>query len=323
MPVVYQSGAEGSVWSFLTITPFILFKVRGSIVPQLLPQLLFIQGLSVLAVFMTEWEKENADEEENITLFGKVAEEGTKSFAILVSFLLVLKTQAANNQFWEALSRLTDMCHLLRSISIAICGMVTWEKHPSISQHAKRIIRLLVLYYFVVVEYFQRTGINQTRSKTKMDKLRADIAALAGDTEWPILYPGETKNTEGSKSSHPNTRPTIILFWITLSLRHISDHQGVEPPIMNGILGHLAAVSSSFWNMDKIDKTQFPFPYTQVVKWLTLVFLSMFPFALAPTCGWLTLIFSAVATVGFFGLDEVAEILESPFGNDSCSCNIL
>ena len=37
---------------------------------------------------------------------------------------------------------------------------------------------------------------------------------------------------------------------------------------------------------------------------------------LAQLSGWWTLGFSAIATVGFFGLDEVAEILESPFGND-------
>ena len=75
-------------------------------------------------------------------------------------------------------------------------------------------------------------------------------------------------------------------------------------------------VGANFWNMDKIDKTQFPFPYCQIVKWLTIVFLGMLPFSLAQVCGWWTLGFSAIATIGFFGLDKVAEILESPLGND-------
>ena len=42
--------------------------------------------------------------------------------------------------------------------------------------------------------------------------------------------------------------------------------QATEAPIMNGLLTQLAAVGSCFWNMDKIDKTQFPFPYCQVVR---------------------------------------------------------
>ena len=149
MVVPYPSGSEGSVFFFLTITPFILFKFRGSIVPQLLPQLILIQGLSVLAIWLADWERENLEtdtgEENNMTSFAKVAEEGTKALAILVSFLLVLKTQAANNQFWEALSDLTNMCHLLRSISISVCGMVNWEKHKEVEKNAKRIVRLLVL----------------------------------------------------------------------------------------------------------------------------------------------------------------------------------
>ncbi|CAE7535304.1 unnamed protein product [Symbiodinium microadriaticum] len=149
-----------------------------------------------------------------------------------------------------------------------------------------------------------------------MDRLRQDVAALAGDTEWSILYPGDHKSVSGSASPHDTTRPSIILFWVTLSLRKIMDHNATEAPIMNGLLTQLAAVGSCFWNMDKIDKTQFPFPYCQVVKWLTLVFLGILPFSLAAVCGWWTLLFSAIAAIGFFGLDEVAEILESPFGND-------
>ena len=119
-------------------------------------------------------------------------------------------------------------------------------------------------YYVVVLEYFQRTGTNQTNAASQMDNLRHDVAALAGDHEWTVLYPGEGKGTAGSKSAHRHTRPTIILFWISLSLRQILDHQALEPPIMNGVLNQLTQVSACFWNMDKIDKTQFPFPYTQV-----------------------------------------------------------
>lgn len=304
--MVYDSGAEGSTWSFFTITPFLLFKVRGSIVPSLIPQLLLMEGLSVLAVYV-------ADEDPS---FGEAARSGTAPLAILLSFLLVLKTQEANKQFWEAISDLTMMCHLLRSISMTICGMVTWEVDAEVQDHAKRVIRLLALYSLAVREFFQRTGKNATTSSEQMDRLRQDVAALAGDTEWSILYPGDHKSVSGSASPHDTTRPSIILFWVTLSLRKIMDHNATEAPIMNGLLTQLAAVGSCFWNMDKIDKTQFPFPYCQVVKWLTLVFLGILPFSLAAVCGWWTLLFSAIAAIGFFGLDEVAEILESPFGND-------
>ena len=91
--------------------------------------------------------------------------------------------------------------------------------------HAKRVIRLLALYSLAVREFFQRTGKNATTSSEQMDRLRQDVAALAGDTEWSILYPGEDKRVSGSTSSHDTTRPSIILFWVTLSLRKIMDYK--------------------------------------------------------------------------------------------------
>lgn len=308
MVVSYPSAAEGSAWSFFTITPRLLFKIRGSIVPHLLPQLLVIEGISVAAVLLVE--------DYAPTNFGEQVQSGTAAVTILLSFLLVLKTQEACKQFWEALDDLTTMCHLLRSISMTVCSMVKWEAHPEVANNAKRIVRLLALYYLTVVEFFQRTGSNATASKKTQDRLRRDVAALAGDTEWTILYPGEHKSVEGSKSVHDNTRPSIILFWIELSLRKILDHQAVEADIMALLLSKLNALGEKFWHMDKIDKTQFPFPYCQIVKWITLVFLGFLPFGLAQLCRWWTLAFAAMATIGFYGLDEVAEILESPLGND-------
>merc|ERR1719456_1175453 len=48
------------------------------------------------------------------------------------------------------------------------------------------------------------------------------------------------------------------------------------------------------------------------------MFLYVFglPFIMAPTSGWFTVPTVTIAALGYYGLDEVAEILESPFGED-------
>jgi len=132
-----------------------------------------------------------------------------------------------------------------------------------------------------------------------------------------LLYPGDQHSTDSIQSHHSNTRPTIVLFWIAISLRRILNLHAIEAPIVSGLLGQLNAAGSAFWTMDKIDKTQFSLPYAQIVKILTFFFLTLTPFTLAQACQWYTLPFMALATIGFCGLDEVAEILESPFGTDS------
>jgi len=74
--------------------------------------------------------------------------------------------------------------------------------------------------------------------------------------------------------------------------------------------------------MNKIDKTQFPLPYAQLVKILILLYVFMNPFRLVHVCGNLTPGVAVIVALGFFGMDEVGEILESPFGNDPNDINL-
>eukprot|EP00747_Dinoflagellata_sp_TGD_P111081 gnl/TRDRNA2_/TRDRNA2_171123_c0_seq4.p1 gnl/TRDRNA2_/TRDRNA2_171123_c0~~gnl/TRDRNA2_/TRDRNA2_171123_c0_seq4.p1 ORF type:complete len:242 (+),score=28.52 gnl/TRDRNA2_/TRDRNA2_171123_c0_seq4:60-785(+) len=79
----------------------------------------------------------------------------------------------------------------------------------------------------------------------------------------------------------------------------------------------------NFWEMNMIDKTQFPLPYAQVLKILLVVYILACPLCLAPVCGWGTPIVTTVMTIGYCGLDEVAEILDSPFGTDANDIDLV
>merc|ERR1712039_659901 len=47
------------------------------------------------------------------------------------------------------------------------------------------------------------------------------------------------------------------------------------------------------------------------------------PMLLAPATGWVTPFIAVLGGIGFFGLDEVGEILDSPFGCDANDIDIL
>lgn len=281
--------------------------------PHLLPQILYSTGLSVAAVYLLQ----SGDFK-----FGPGAEQGIGYLGILVSFLLVFKTQSSYSQWWQALTQVNEMVNQIRTVAIIVSGMFKWDEHEEVEVNSKRIIRLLVLYFFAMREYFQRSGTNATKDGEAQDRLRDDIRSLTGGSEFLVLYPGEDVSKKGSASKHVHTRPTIVLFWISLCLRKVLDHEACEPPLMAAVVGQISGIGSRFAAMDQIDKTQFPLPYAQIVKWLVLFFLSLLPFTLVEKCGWWTPVFTAFATIGFFGLDEVAEILESPFGNDPNDINI-
>lgn len=92
--------------------------------------------------------------------------------------------------------------------------------------------------------------------------------------------------------------------------------------VFNLMLNGLSGLEKHFWTMEKIDNLQFPLPYAQVVKILVVIYVFTFPFTIAEACGVFTLPITFLVSIGFFGLDEVAEILESPFSTDPNSINL-
>eukprot|EP00930_Biecheleria_cincta_P072135 TRINITY_DN59583_c0_g1_i1.p1 TRINITY_DN59583_c0_g1~~TRINITY_DN59583_c0_g1_i1.p1 ORF type:complete len:397 (+),score=56.62 TRINITY_DN59583_c0_g1_i1:78-1268(+) len=312
MVVQYTSGSEGSVCSFFTVTPFILFRCRGSVVPLVLPQIL----VAVACSFGAHWWKET----QGTPVFNG-ANAGFDVIGVLLAFLMVFKTQTAYQQFWQASGHVDGVLQLSRSMAMSAVSAFTRSEHSD--QEARRIIRLLTLHYFTVIEFFMRTGANATRDPAAMNRLRSDIRMLTGEHEFLNLYPDEDVATQGSLSSHRCANPTKVLFWVQLCVGRVFQAGECAAPIFGMLQGHINGLMSHFWSMNKIDKTQFPLPYSQIVKILVMFYVFTLPARLIMEQTLLsTTLLTVLAAVGFFGLDEVAEILESPLGNDPNDLNL-
>lgn len=239
---------------------------------------------------------------------------------MLVTFLIVFKTQNAYQQYWAGLTHLDAVLDTTRQMAITACTMFDWENEKygtEVLNRARRIVRFLAVHFFVVCEHFQRTGPDSTKEDAVKDKLRADIRNLLGESEFCRLYPGEPSSTPGSKSIHATAKSQQVVYWIELVAGRVLRLGGCPPPVMNGFVMMAWGLIKEVSAMDKIDKNQFPFPYNQIVKILIIVWVFTLPFFVedalgAPACALL----SGLVALGYFGLDEVAEILESPFGND-------
>lgn len=305
--MTYPSGHDGSIKSFLVLTPRIILWYRGSIVPKLLPQLFLSIAVSGLAVYLDMIGQNPMD---------GLDDKGFTTLGFLLSLLIVFKTQFAFTQFWSALEDVDGLLQDSRSLAMTACAIFDWKAAPLVQVRSRRIVRFLVLHFFVIVEFFQRTGQNATRDPKVQDELRRDIRALAGNAEFSMLYPEEGEGIEGSASRYSHTNPTMIVYWIYLAAGRIMADGGCPPPIMAAFISQLNSLMGHYWGMQKIDKTQFPLPYAQVVKIVVVMFIYLFPFFLVGGMRFMTPVISVLLTIGFFGLDEVAEILESPFGND-------
>jgi len=315
MVVEYPSGGEGSCLSFFTLTPFVLLKYRGSVVPMVFPQICLAVGLSYVAKYLDDTGQNPLHDTDQPVSLG-----------ILVTFLLVFKTQNSYGQFWQALTALDGVLQTSRVMALMACTMFNWELEKDKSDkdvkgevklRARRILRLLVLHFFLIVEYLQRSGSDAKRHPAYTNLLRADIRRLAGVSEFRALYPeDEDPNTPGSESKHECANPMMVLFWMQLGVGRVENMGGCQPFVESGFINHVHTLMKELATMDKIDKTQFPLPYAQIVKILVIVWVFSLPFFLIAKSGSWTPLISALAALGFFGLDEVAEILESPFGTD-------
>lgn len=76
---------------------------------------------------------------------------------------------------------------------------------------------------------------------------------------------------------------------------------------------------------ERIKSTPLPFPYTLLLHRTIYLFCILLPFAMAEPLGWLTPLFTAIVSYTFFGLDEIGDDLEDPFGFDEndLPCNAI
>jgi len=205
-----------------------------------------------------------------------------------------------------------------RKLGLLVCTALDWDVSPEIKPIARRILRLIVVQYFVMTEFLGRTGPNKTTLPKVMDRMREDVRLITGPQEFDLLYPFEPRTTKGSQSVHSHANALKVTLWIQLMLMDAAKKKAlVTQPSFNLLLDSNMRLYEAFWDLNLVDKNQFPLPYVQLVKLLLIVYVFSYPFVLEPSCQGLTPVAMAIIAIGFFGCEEVAGILESPFGTDA------
>eukprot|EP00929_Paragymnodinium_shiwhaense_P092016 TRINITY_DN51890_c0_g1_i1.p1 TRINITY_DN51890_c0_g1~~TRINITY_DN51890_c0_g1_i1.p1 ORF type:complete len:464 (+),score=83.69 TRINITY_DN51890_c0_g1_i1:112-1503(+) len=317
MVVQYPSGITHGKWTYLSffwVTPRVLFYRSGSVFPFILPQVVTVFIFSMAATIL---------EKVDMAPVKTVDSSHAAILGFLLSFLMVFKTNAAYQQYWAALGAVDGMLQSSRTVGMSVCSDTDW-RIDGVEEKARSCLRLVGLHYYVLCEKFQRTAkyqVDDPRSPAKRkqyDAWRDAVRNLATLPEMEMLYPNEDPDTPGADSKHPCANPSVVVFWIKLLIGHIlHEKKALAPPICNGMSMHINALLGHSAEMEKIDKTQFPLPYAQIVKLFLCIFVYLLPFLLAKETGWATPGIATLAAMGFYGLDIVAEILEAPFGQDA------
>jgi predicted membrane chloride channel (bestrophin family) len=77
-------------------------------------------------------------------------------------------------------------------------------------------------------------------------------------------------------------------------------------------VGHIKDILGIFGQCAAISDTPIPFPYVQMAKVFTIMFLYTLPFALVTELGGFTIVAVWILALGYFGLDAIATEMEDP-----------
>jgi len=214
----------------------------------------------------------------------------------LLAILMVFKTQTAYNQYWTATNAYYQVYNGLRALARRGCVLGKGEQKE---MQLRRMFRYEVLLLRVTRKYLASSGVTSHYcSEAHLTMTENPVRELCSDREYALLMNGPDKN-----------RPDVVFHWILALVKAL----GIDNP---PTLGLLAQIEKDLEDMEMIDKEQFPFPYYQLVKLLMIIFLTLLPLSLTGSCGYFAPVVELAAAFGLFGLDEVAECLESPFGKD-------
>ncbi len=145
------------------------------------------------------------------------------------------------------------------------------------------------------------------------------IARLRVEDEAQAIKPWLEVDT-----NHPNL-PDNVLQKVGARFSALAEQGVISEWRYTQLEARLVSLSQVQASCERIKSTPLPFPYTLLLHRTIYLFCILLPFAMAEPLGWLTPVFTAIVSYTFFGLDEIGDDLEDPFGFDEndLPCNAI
>jgi ion channel-forming bestrophin family protein len=145
------------------------------------------------------------------------------------------------------------------------------------------------------------------------------IARLRVEDEAQAIKPWLEVDT-----NHPNL-PDNVLQKVGTRFSALAEQGVISEWRYTQLEARLVSLSQVQASCERIKSTPLPFPYTLLLHRTIYLFCILLPFAMAEPLGWLTPVFTAIVSYTFFGLDEIGDDLEDPFGFDEndLPCNAI
>jgi putative membrane protein len=257
----------------------LLYIMRGSVVPRILLRLITITVLSGVVVWLHR---------QFPVYFPDYTAAPFTLLGLALSIFLGFRNNACFDRWWEARRQWGQLIVELRSFGREIAALMPGTD-PETVKLRRRMLHRGIAYAYALA-----------------DSLRA----TAHGAELERYLDTEEHRRMTARSSHPDALLREMAGDLAAALRdgRLSDI------LYQGLVTHLTAISGIQAACERIRHTPLPFAYTLLLHRTAYLFCLLLPFGLVDNLGFATPLAAAIVAYTFFGLDELGDELEEPFG---------
>lgn len=212
------------------------------------------------------------------------------SLNIVLSLLLIFRTNTAHDRFWEARKLWGGMVNTVRNITRRIC-IVIEEREPEDRIEKDEVLRLVVAFAVAMKLQLRREPVN------------SELASLMSSSKYYTLQ----------DVNHP---PLKIAYWIGDYFQHQYERECIDDMESNALHLLLDEMVNLLGACERILKTPVPLVYTITLKMLLTFYFLLLPWELVNGLSWWTGPILAFLSSILLGIDEIGAEIEEPFGHD-------
>jgi predicted membrane chloride channel (bestrophin family) len=224
--------------------------------------------------------------------------------------LLAFRTKQALGRFWEG----TGLLHQMRGewFDAVSCLMAfsrqAKTKPEEVAEFRGTLVRLTSLMH--------GCALHEIKAEAKECFEVIDVNGLDSATLNHLRF--------CKKKGFNLVEVLLHMIQVLVTENHEQSIVKIPPPICSRVYQELSRGMVNLHNAKKITDTQFPFPYAQLIMILLLSHALLTPIVVSSFISqpWWAALITFVPVFGMFSINEVANELEMPFGEDDNDLNL-
>ncbi|MGL5083381.1 MAG: bestrophin family protein [Microcoleaceae cyanobacterium] len=255
-------------------------QVRGSVIPEILPRVILCSffGFGVSALHSR-----------GVPIPTRIFDNFILPNLVL-GLLLVFRTNTAYDRFWEGRKLWGSLVNTVRNLARQI-WVTIHESNPQETQKKIATLRLLVAFAFAM------------KLHLRGEKIDIELVPLVSPEQYDELQ-------------SINNPPLRIALWIGDYLQNQYRHHDFNIYQLTAMFKLLDVMVDALGGCERIIKTPIPLAYNIHLKQTILIFCLGLPFQIVDDlAGWTGIVVGFIS-FPLFGIEEIGQELENPFGYD-------